>query len=76
MLSFGMFCCVDLVRTDISEVLPSSATSVLTRATQRNITEDVILQFCVCFFIFVYVESLQDLVFLTSLICNSSGNVE
>jgi glucose-6-phosphate-specific signal transduction histidine kinase len=34
---------VALVRTDVSEALRSSETSVLTRATRRNISEDAVL---------------------------------
>jgi hypothetical protein len=34
---------VTLVRTDVSEALGSSETSVLTRATRRNIPEETIL---------------------------------
>jgi hypothetical protein len=34
---------VAFVRTDVSETLSSSETSVLTRATWRNIPEDIIL---------------------------------
>jgi hypothetical protein len=44
MPSFGMLCRVVPVRTDISEEriasIPSSETSVLTRATRHNIPED------------------------------------
>jgi hypothetical protein len=39
----GRLRCVALVRTDVSEALSSSETSVFTRATQRNIPEDAIL---------------------------------
>jgi hypothetical protein len=44
MVSSGMLCGVTLVRTDVSEE-PSASfqTSVLTRATRRNIPEDTIL---------------------------------
>jgi hypothetical protein len=34
---------VTLVRTDVSEELSASETSVLTRATRRNIPEDAVL---------------------------------
>jgi hypothetical protein len=43
MVSSGMLRRVDLVRTDVSEALSSSETSVLTRSTRRNIPEDTIL---------------------------------
>jgi hypothetical protein len=43
MVSSGMLRHVALVRTDISEELSASKTSVLTRATRRNIPEDTIL---------------------------------
>jgi hypothetical protein len=43
MASSGMLRRVALVRTDVSEALSSSETSVLTRATQHNIPEDTIL---------------------------------
>jgi hypothetical protein len=43
-MSSGMLCRVALVKIDVSEALRSSETSVLTRATQRNIPEDVILR--------------------------------
>jgi hypothetical protein len=39
-----MLCHVAVVRTDVSEALSSSETSVLTRATWRNIPEDAILK--------------------------------
>jgi hypothetical protein len=42
MTSSGMLRRVALVRIDVSE--EPSETSILTRATRRNITEDVILQ--------------------------------
>jgi hypothetical protein len=43
LVSSGMLCRVALVRSDISEAPGSSETSVLTRATWRNIPEDTIL---------------------------------
>jgi hypothetical protein len=43
MASSVMLCRVVLVRTDVSEELSASETSVITRATQGNIPEDVIL---------------------------------
>jgi hypothetical protein len=43
MTASGMLRRETLVRTDISEELRSSETSVLTRATMRNIPEDGIL---------------------------------
>jgi hypothetical protein len=43
MMFSGMLRRVALVRTDVSEAPVSSETSVLTRATQRNIPEDTIL---------------------------------
>jgi hypothetical protein len=39
----GMLCRAALVRTDVSEALSSSETSVLTRAARRNSPEDAIL---------------------------------
>jgi hypothetical protein len=39
---------VALVRTDVSEKLSASETSVLTRATRRHIPEDAILQLFLC----------------------------
>jgi hypothetical protein len=44
MASYGMLRRVALVRTDVSEVLSSSETLVLTRLTRRNIPEDVIIR--------------------------------
>jgi hypothetical protein len=43
MVFSGMLSRVALVRTDISEELRASKTSILTRATRRNIPEDTIL---------------------------------
>jgi hypothetical protein len=43
MTSSGLLRRVALVRTDVSEELSPSETSVLTRVTRRNIPEDVIL---------------------------------
>jgi hypothetical protein len=43
MASSGMLRRVALVRTDVSEALTSSETSVITRGTRRNIPEDPIL---------------------------------
>jgi hypothetical protein len=44
MVSSGKLRRVALVRTDVSEAPGSSETSILTRATRRNIPEDTILQ--------------------------------
>jgi hypothetical protein len=43
MVSSGMSYRVALIGTDVSEELSASKTSVLTRATQRNIQEDTVL---------------------------------
>jgi hypothetical protein len=49
MASSGMLRRVALVRTDVFEERSASETSVLTRATRRNIPEDAILQNKVAF---------------------------
>jgi hypothetical protein len=48
MLFYEMLRRVALVRTDVSEASGSSETSVLTRATRRNIPEDTILFVNIC----------------------------
>jgi hypothetical protein len=53
MACFGMLRRVALVRTDVSEALSSSETSVFTTATRHNIPEGTILQITHFFFIFI-----------------------
>jgi hypothetical protein len=43
MASSGILRCVALVRTDVSEEISASETSVLTRVARRSIPEDAIL---------------------------------